>query len=69
MLSLSAGRDRLSITVRDGSARPPTPRPRDPRRVGGHGLLLVRAVSEEFSIVTRVDGKDVTAELLLTPGA
>ncbi|MER5884894.1 ATP-binding protein [Streptomyces sp. NPDC001941] len=57
----------LRITVRDGSAHPPTPRAHDPLRIGGHGVNLVVRLCGELRVVPLGTGKQVTAELALGP--
>ncbi|MFI2645805.1 ATP-binding protein [Streptomyces sp. NPDC018610] len=57
----------VQISVWDTSPRPPLPRPHDGRRVGGHGLEIVGAVSHAVTVTEREPGKQVTAQLLLPP--
>ncbi|QKW30720.1 ATP-binding protein [Streptomyces seoulensis] len=57
----------VQISVWDTSPRPPRPRPPDGRRVGGHGLEIVRAVSHALTVTDRARGKQITAQLLLSP--
>jgi anti-sigma regulatory factor (Ser/Thr protein kinase) len=65
LLELSTDRARLGITVWDTSPRVPLIHARDGRRVGGHGLYLVRACSRDLTAVARPDGKQITAEVVL----
>ncbi|MEU6590879.1 ATP-binding protein [Streptomyces sp. NPDC046881] len=57
----------LSVTVWDTSPREPVPRPPDERRVGGHGLHLVRVLSHRFMTASHALGKQVVAQLRLLP--
>lgn len=57
----------LRVTVRDTSRRLPRPQPRDPARIGGHGLHLVRSLSLRLEATPRARGKDVTATVPLEP--
>ncbi|MEG8277310.1 ATP-binding protein [Streptomyces sp. AHA2] len=59
--------DRLRITVRDSSPQAPAPRLPDPRRVGGHGLLLITRLCEQVRTIAHEGGKQVMAELGLPP--
>ncbi|CAL9668535.1 hypothetical protein SUDANB105_07371 [Streptomyces sp. enrichment culture] len=67
MLNVSPDGRSLRITVRDTSPRPPRLQPRDPSRVGGHGLRLVRSLSLGLETTLRATGKDVTATVSLDP--
>jgi anti-sigma regulatory factor (Ser/Thr protein kinase) len=67
LLELSPAAGLLRVTVWDTSARLPQPRPKDVRRVGGHGLLLVAALCERILVAPADGGKRVTAELPLSP--
>ena len=53
------------ITVWDASPVMPQPQPADPRRVGGHGLRIVSALSHAFTVKRTAEGKQITAELPL----
>ncbi|MET9149412.1 ATP-binding protein [Streptomyces sp. NPDC004042] len=55
----------VRISVWDTSPRPPRPRPPDGRRVGGHGLEIVEALSHSLTVTDRESGKEITAQLLL----
>ncbi|TDT39669.1 anti-sigma regulatory factor (Ser/Thr protein kinase) [Streptomyces sp. BK208] len=55
----------VRITVRDTSSAMPQPRPVDPRRPGGHGLEIVRALSRRLTVQRTDEGKQITAELTL----
>jgi anti-sigma regulatory factor (Ser/Thr protein kinase) len=65
MLNVSPDGRSLRITVRDTSPRLPRLQPRDPGRVGGHGLHLVRSLSRRLETTSRATGKDVTATVSL----
>ncbi|EYT82375.1 MULTISPECIES: ATP-binding protein [unclassified Streptomyces] len=66
-LCLEAEPDRglVRISVWDTSPQPPRPRPPDGRRVGGHGLEIVEALSHSLTVTDRETGKEITAQLLL----
>ncbi|GGZ68041.1 ATP-binding protein [Streptomyces echinoruber] len=64
-LELPAAGDRLRISVWDTSPAPPRPRPPDGRRVGGHGLEIVQAISRTVTVAPWGRGKRITAELAL----
>lgn len=53
----------LLITVWDTSPRLPRPLAPDPERIGGHGLHLVAALSEELKATPSSGGKRITATL------
>jgi hypothetical protein len=53
----------VRLSVRDSSAVRPTVRPCDPRAESGRGLLLVAALSADWSVVVTADGKTVWADL------
>ncbi|MEU8964713.1 ATP-binding protein [Streptomyces sp. NPDC048491] len=55
----------LRITVRDGCPDPPEPRTPNPRRIGGHGLILVTRLCEQLRTVPLDDGKQIIAHLRL----
>ncbi|MEW2292900.1 ATP-binding protein [Streptomyces sp. NPDC006743] len=55
----------VRISVWDTSPLPPRPRPRDGRRVGGHGLEIVGALSGSLTVTDRDTGKEITAQLRL----
>ncbi|MFF8941481.1 ATP-binding protein [Streptomyces sp. NPDC014864] len=63
VLELSAGHERLAITVWDTSSTLPRIHERDQSRVGGHGLYLVRACSSALTVTALPGGKRVTAEI------
>lgn len=55
----------VRITVGDASPATPHPRPADPRRVGGHGLEIVKALSSRLVVQHTSDGKEITADVPL----
>ncbi|MET9155475.1 ATP-binding protein [Streptomyces griseoflavus] len=55
----------VRITVRDSSPAIPLPRPTDPRRIGGHGLEIVKALSSRLVVEHTSDGKEITADVPL----
>ncbi|MBW8798324.1 MAG: ATP-binding protein [Streptomyces sp.] len=65
VLEVSPDAGLLRITVSDTSPRTPEPRPRDPHRVGGHGLNLVARLCGRLYTVTQDTGKHVVAHLHL----
>ncbi|WP_435190291.1 ATP-binding protein [Streptomyces sp. bgisy126] len=69
LLELSPGGSLLSITVRDGSPRPPVLREEDARRAGGHGLRLIGLLCERLDHRDVETGKEVVARLRLRQSA
>ncbi len=67
-LTVQLSRDELTITVWDTSTEEPTVQTGDRHRVGGHGLPLVHAVSDQVTVAPHTPGKQITAHLGLTPG-
>src|SRR3954447_20477967 len=65
-LEVDCDRDRLRLSVLDGSSA--VPQPRGPRQLEGHGrgLRLVQAMSTRWGVDSRPPGKRVWAELDLT---
>ncbi|MFF5428142.1 MULTISPECIES: ATP-binding protein [unclassified Streptomyces] len=55
----------LDISVTDRLDAVPVTRPRDPRRIGQHGLEIVRAVCESVTVEPQRSGKRVRARLPL----
>jgi len=70
VLTLSQDGGRLLVSVRDGSASSPTPRPPDlSAGGGGFGWHLVQRLSERVEVHTHGEsGKTVTATLVLVGG-
>ncbi|MEU8589192.1 ATP-binding protein [Streptomyces sp. NPDC048664] len=65
-LRLELTPESLLITVWDSSPRPPRSRAPDPGRIGGHGLHLVTALSEDLRTTATPSGKRVTATVRLS---
>lgn len=57
--------DALDISVADRLDAAPVPRPRDPERIGQHGLEIVLAICESVSVEPYGAGKRVRARLTL----
>ncbi|NJP68822.1 ATP-binding protein [Streptomyces spiramenti] len=53
------------ISVRDTSPEIPAAKPRDPRRIGGHGLHIVTTLCDSFQASRNHGGKRITATLRL----
>ncbi|WP_225826199.1 ATP-binding protein [Streptomyces naphthomycinicus] len=66
-LELLPGATELRITVTDTSREPPRRRPPDPRRIGGHGLNLVKMLARSLEVTRLPHGKRVTATVPLVP--
>ncbi|MEU3254850.1 ATP-binding protein [Streptomyces sp. NPDC006997] len=66
-MTLELSADDLTISVWDTSATAPTVNPRDPHRVGGHGLYLVHTVSDRVAVTVNGTGKWISARLRLAP--
>ncbi|MEU1852870.1 ATP-binding protein [Streptomyces sp. NPDC019990] len=65
-LGLTAGA--LEVVVWDSDPTVPAARAADPGRIGGHGLEIVKAVTEGLSVDREAVGKRITARVAL-PGA
>ena len=65
ILELEGTDTALTVTVYDSSARLPRVFPRDPERVGRHGLEIVRALARDVSVERVPVGKRVCAVLPL----
>ncbi|MFD5477658.1 ATP-binding protein [Streptomyces hawaiiensis] len=65
-LGLSAGA--VDVVVWDSDTTVPAARAADPGRIGQHGLEIVKAVTEGFSVDREAVGKRITARIAL-PGA
>jgi anti-sigma regulatory factor (Ser/Thr protein kinase) len=63
-LGLTAGA--VEVAVWDSDPEVPAVRTADPGRIGGHGLEIVKAVSEHLSVDREAVGKRVTARIALT---
>ncbi|MBV2356256.1 ATP-binding protein [Streptomyces sp. J2-1] len=64
-LELTVGPRTLRIAVTDSSPEPPRERPPNARRIGGHGLRLVRMLSAGVEVTPLPGGKRVTATVPL----
>ncbi|MFF5954578.1 ATP-binding protein [Streptomyces luteogriseus] len=56
----------VDVVVWDSDPSIPTARAADPRRIGGHGLEIVKAAAEGFEIQREQAGKRITARIALT---
>ncbi|CAM5360171.1 hypothetical protein STENM223S_08996 [Streptomyces tendae] len=56
----------VDVVVSDTHTAVPAARPADPRRIGQHGLEIVKAVSEELFVEREPGGKRVTARISLS---
>ncbi|MGW0120622.1 ATP-binding protein [Streptomyces sp. NPDC003327] len=65
VLELALCGDFLEIAVSDTYGVRPVERPRDPERVGGHGVEIVAALCERVTTEPTATGKRVTARLRL----
>jgi anti-sigma regulatory factor (Ser/Thr protein kinase) len=63
-LGLTAGA--VEVVVWDSDPEVPAVRAADPGRIGGHGLEIVKAVSEGLSVDREAVGKRITARIALT---
>lgn len=66
LLTLALRDGGIAVTVWDGGASLPTFSPRDPARIGRHGLEVVTALSRSFEIHRETTGKRITAVVPLT---
>ncbi|MFD8223167.1 ATP-binding protein [Streptomyces massasporeus] len=58
----------VEVTVWDSAPTMPAARAADPNRVGQHGLEIVKAVAEEFTVRREAVGKRITARIPLADG-
>lgn len=60
-VALSVAEGVLELSVSDRDARSPRPRPQraDDAATGGRGLLLVEALSDDWGVAERMEGKQV----------
>ncbi|MFJ6728684.1 MULTISPECIES: ATP-binding protein [unclassified Streptomyces] len=68
ILELEGTEASVSVSVYDSSDTLPVRYPRDPRRIGGHGLEIVHAVAAEVTAERIPVGKRVRAVLRLARG-
>ncbi len=69
VLQVSAHRDRIEIDVTDDNPRPAQLQRPDPLTPGGRGLLIVRAIADQWGQHQHEDDKTVWAHLRLPPGS
>ncbi|MFF4364294.1 ATP-binding protein [Streptomyces sp. NPDC001604] len=67
VLTLQLTGTHLAISLFDTSPDTPVVKPPDNRRIGGHGLHLVHAVSDHVVVTPCGAGKEITAHLRLAP--
>ncbi|EFL36544.1 regulatory protein [Streptomyces viridochromogenes DSM 40736] len=67
LVELGLTAEAVEVVVWDSAPTVPTARAADPGRIGGHGLEIVKAVSEGLSVDQEAVGKRITARLAL-PG-
>ncbi|MFI0165706.1 ATP-binding protein [Streptomyces sp. NPDC017095] len=67
-MSLRIVRDAVEVVVRDSETALPVARAADPDRVGQHGLEIVMAVAQSFTVVREPLGKSVIARIALADG-
>ncbi|MFD0305273.1 ATP-binding protein [Streptomyces sp. NPDC127119] len=56
----------VEVTVQDSTRIRPIPRSADPKRIGQHGLEIVKAVASHFHVCLQPSGKRVSARVPLT---
>ncbi|KUL47096.1 ATP-binding protein [Streptomyces regalis] len=66
ILDLEGTDDAVAVSVYDSSSAMPRRYPKDPERVGRHGLEIVHALAEEVAVEKVPVGKRVRAVLRLT---
>ncbi|MEX1660008.1 ATP-binding protein [Streptomyces pseudovenezuelae] len=66
VMELRSTGSRVEIVVGDSNPTLPSALPADPDRVGGHGLEIVRAVTQDLDIRRLAVGKRITARIALT---
>jgi anti-sigma regulatory factor (Ser/Thr protein kinase) len=59
VFGVTVGRDRILVTVADGSGSHPAPVAPDDSRPSGRGMVLVDAIVEQWGVQERDDGKTV----------
>ncbi|MET7288906.1 ATP-binding protein [Streptomyces sp. NPDC005573] len=67
ILELEGTDNAVSVAVYDSSAALPRRFPRDPARIGRHGLEIVNALVSEITVERVPVGKRVCAHVVLTP--
>ncbi|MFD0367973.1 ATP-binding protein [Streptomyces sp. NPDC127114] len=66
LLTLARRHGGIAVAVWDGGSSLTTIGPRDPSRIGRHGLEVVTALSRSFEIHRETTGKRITAVVPLT---
>ncbi|TXS20305.1 ATP-binding protein [Streptomyces sp. adm13(2018)] len=65
LLTLEVDGGAIEVSVWDGNPTPPAILGPDPTRIGQHGLELVMAVSQSFTVCREPVGKRITATIVL----
>lgn len=65
LLELELDAETVRVTVWDTDPVLPVPREADPRRIGQHGLEIVRALSRALEIEQRAGGKRISSVIAL----
>ena len=70
-VALSVSDGTLELSVNDCDGRSPRPRPQRPddTSTGGRGLFLVEALSDDWGVAERMDGKEVWFRIAAPPGS
>ncbi|MFF3001042.1 ATP-binding protein [Streptomyces sp. NPDC057950] len=68
-LHLRAAGPLLRVEIHDSNPVAPTAKAPDPTRVGQHGLEIVTALSRTVTVEQTLDGKRITADVVLHPAA
>ncbi|NEE07901.1 ATP-binding protein [Streptomyces sp. SID7499] len=58
----------VEVAVLDSDPTMPAARSADPQRIGQHGLEIVKAVAEDFTVQREAVGKRITARIPLADG-
>ncbi|MFF8874483.1 ATP-binding protein [Streptomyces massasporeus] len=58
----------VEVAVWDSDPTMPAARSADPNRIGQHGLEIVKAVAEDFTVEREAAGKRITARIPLADG-
>lgn len=65
LLTLEVTGGSVEVTVWDSNPTPPAILPRDPLRIGQHGLEIVMAVGQSFTVHREPVGKRITTAIVL----
>ncbi|MEU6181427.1 ATP-binding protein [Streptomyces coeruleorubidus] len=65
LLTLEVNGGAVEVTVWDSNPTPPAILPPDPMRIGQHGLEIVMAVGQSFTVHREPVGKRITAAIVL----